>query len=109
MNSIEQDLLIYERKQHQIDIDQDRNEKAAELEFLWMMKNLETDDIQYTLEHLDGDELRHLTEDLSIGDMRDLTHAGSIISEALQRNIMKQAMESMDRDIDPPDRFNSDE
>ena len=89
-------------RQHMRDQDDlDRNAKLAEPQYNFIMSHLDGDDILGAFEELSRDEIESLCEDLGHGDMRDMAHAGMMISDALERFAMKQAIQQVSEAPEP--------
>lgn len=85
-------LNIEERRQNRLDIEQTRLEEAARPVYMHMMANLDSDVLDGAFQQITLDEYRSLEEDLGSGPMRNLAHAGLILSDALERFVMQQAV-----------------
>lgn len=88
-------LAKYEREQDRLDAEGAALEARAAPQFIHLMKNLDSDVISEALEFLSADELRELVEDLGMTDLRDLAHAGLVMSDCVQRYVMRQAIEEV--------------
>jgi len=98
MGSAEFDLAQYEARNDRLETEQAALEARAEPEFIFRMKNLDSDVISEALEYLSAEELRSIAEDLAMTDMRDVSHAGLMLSDCVQRFVMRQAMSEIQED-----------
>jgi hypothetical protein len=88
-------LRIKEREDDRLDREQAMIEARAEPVCLNIMQNLDSDVIDGAFGQLTKDEYASLEEDLGHGVMRDLAHAGSILSDALERYAMQLAVKEV--------------
>lgn len=89
------DLRTYEAIQDRLEQAQAALEARAEPVFDHIMRHLDSDVLDEAFAQISKEEYSSLEEDIGRGPMRDLAHAGLILSDIVERCVLRMAIKEV--------------